>query len=47
MMLIIIPLEDTVVALDQLHPPPLALVPPPIFDYQLQHIFVLDRTMLT
>jgi hypothetical protein len=37
--------EDTVVALRQLHPPPLDLVLPPIFDYQLEHIFVLDRTV--
>jgi hypothetical protein len=25
--------------------PPLDLVPPPIFDYYLKHIFVLDRTL--
>jgi hypothetical protein len=39
------PLEDTVVAFHQLHPLPLDLVPPPIFDYQLEHIFVLDKIL--
>jgi len=30
-----------------LHTLPSNLVPPPIFDYQLKHTFVLDRTLLT
>jgi hypothetical protein len=38
-------LEDTIVALCQLHPLPLDLVPPPIFYYQLEHIFVMDKTI--
>jgi hypothetical protein len=42
-----IPLEDIIVALRQLHPPPLNLVPPLIFNYQLEHIFILDRILLT
>jgi len=46
-MTLAIPLEDIVVALRQLHPPPLGLVPPPIFDYKLEHIFLLDRTLFT
>jgi hypothetical protein len=40
-----IPLEDTVVALHQLHPLPSNLVPPSIFDYQHEHIFVLNRIL--
>jgi hypothetical protein len=28
-----------------MHHPPLNLVPPPIFDYQLEHTFVLDKIM--
>jgi hypothetical protein len=35
--------EDIFVALCQLHPPPLDLVPPPIFYYQPKHIFVLNK----
>jgi hypothetical protein len=38
----IILLEDTIVAL---HPPSINLVLPPIFNYQLIHIFNLDRIM--
>jgi len=37
-------LEDIVVALCQLHPPPLDLVPP-FFYYQFEHTFVFDRTL--
>jgi hypothetical protein len=33
--------------LHQLHPFPSNLVPPPIFDYQLEHTFVLDKTLFT
>jgi len=41
----IIPSEDTIITLRQLHPLPLKIVPPPIFYYQPKHIFVLDRTL--
>jgi len=44
-MMPVIPLEDIVVALCQLHPFPSSLVPPPIFDYQLKHNFSLDKTL--
>jgi hypothetical protein len=40
-------LEDTIVALHHLHPPPSNLVPPLIFYYQPKHIFVLDRILFT
>ncbi len=40
-----IPLKDSIVALHQLQPPLLDLVPPPIFYYQLENIFVLNRTV--
>jgi len=40
-----IPLEDTIVAFHQLHPLPSNLVPPPIFDYQHEHTFVLDKIL--
>jgi len=39
--------EDTIVALHLLHPLSLDLVFPPIFDYQLEHILILDRTLFT
>jgi len=38
-------LEDIVATLHQLHPLPLDLVPPPISGYQLEHTFVLDKTL--
>ncbi len=41
----VIPLKDIVVALRQLHPLPLDLVPPPIFNYQLEHTFVMHRIL--
>jgi hypothetical protein len=44
-MTITIPLEDTIVAMRQLHPPPSNLVPLPIFDYKPEHTFVLDRIL--
>jgi len=37
--------NDIIVALRQLHPPPLDLVPPLIFSYQLEHTFVLDKIL--
>jgi hypothetical protein len=40
-----IPLENIVVNLHQLHPPPSNLIFPPIFYYQPQHTFVMDKTM--
>ncbi len=40
-------LEDTIVALSQLHPLPSDHVPPLIFDYQPKHTFVLDRFLFT
>jgi hypothetical protein len=40
-------LKDIVVAMRQLQPPLLDLVPLPIFDYQHEHIFVLDRILFT
>jgi hypothetical protein len=44
-MTLAVPSKDTVVALCQLHPSPSDLVFPPIFDYQFEHTFVLDRTL--
>jgi hypothetical protein len=44
-MMLAIPLEGTIVTLCQLHPLPLDLVPPPIFDYQPKHIIILDRIL--
>jgi hypothetical protein len=41
----VIPSKNTVVALHRLHPPPLDLVLPLIFDYQPKHTFVLNRTL--
>ncbi len=38
-------LENIVVALHQLHPPPSNLVLPTIFYYQFKHIFVLDKIL--
>jgi hypothetical protein len=38
-------LKNIVVVLCQLHHPPSYLFPPPIFDHQLEHTFVLDRTL--
>jgi len=46
-MTLTIPLEDTIVALHQLHSPLLDLVLLLIFNYQLEHIFILDRTLFT
>jgi hypothetical protein len=43
----IIPLKNIVAILHQLHPLPSGLIPPPIFGYQLEHIFVLDRILFT
>jgi hypothetical protein len=40
-----IPSADIVVAFRQLHPLLLNLLPPPFFDYQHEHTFVLDRTL--
>jgi hypothetical protein len=42
-MTLAIPSKDTIVALHQLHPLPINLVPSPIFYYQHEHTFVLDR----
>jgi hypothetical protein len=39
-MMLVIPLEDTIATLHQLHPLPLNHVPSLIFYYQLKHIFV-------
>jgi len=44
-MTLAIPSKDTIVALYQLHPSPSDLIPPPIFYYQREHTFVLDRTL--
>ncbi len=38
-------MEDIVVAFHQLHPLPSNLVPPPIFYYQHEHTFVLDKIL--
>ncbi len=46
-MTLIIHSEDTVVALRQMHPFPLDLVLPPIFDYKPEHVFVLGKTLFT
>jgi hypothetical protein len=40
-----IPSEEIIVALCQLHPPLSGLVFPPIVDYELEHTFVLDKTL--
>jgi len=37
-----IPMEDTIAIMCQLHPFPLDHVPPFIFYYELEHIFVVD-----
>jgi hypothetical protein len=37
--------KDAIVALHQLHPFPSILVLPPIFYYQLKHIFVQDKIL--
>jgi hypothetical protein len=37
--------KDIIVAMRQLDPLPSNFVPPPIFNYRLKHIFVLDRTL--
>jgi hypothetical protein len=42
-----IPSEDTIATLRQLDLFPLDLVPPPIFHYHLEHIFVLDKILFT
>jgi hypothetical protein len=42
-----ISLEDTVVALHQLHLLPLDLVLPPISNYQPKHIFFINKTLFT
>jgi hypothetical protein len=42
-----ISLEDTVVALHQLHLLPLDLVLPPISNYQPKHIFSINKTLFT
>jgi hypothetical protein len=39
--------KNIVFALCQLLPLPLNLVPPPIFYYRPEHIFVLDKTLFT
>jgi hypothetical protein len=44
-MLPVVPLEDTIVVLRQLHPLLLDHVLPLIFDYQLEHTFVLNRIL--
>jgi hypothetical protein len=44
-MMPIIPSEDSIATLHQLHPPPLDLVPPLIFYYQLEHIFIMDKIL--
>jgi hypothetical protein len=44
-MTLAIPSKDTIVAMYQLYPHPSNLVFPPIFDYQLEHIFVMNRTL--
>jgi hypothetical protein len=41
----VIPLEDIVATMHQLHPLPSNHVPPFIFDFQPNHTFVLDRTL--
>jgi hypothetical protein len=40
-----IPAKDIVVTMCQLHPLPSDLVPPLIFYYQPEHIFVLDKIL--
>jgi hypothetical protein len=39
--------KDTIVALHQLHFLPLDLVPPPIFYYKHEHVFVINKTLFT
>jgi hypothetical protein len=46
-MILAIPLQDTIVALHELHPLPLDHVPPLIFYYQLEHTFMLDKILFT
>jgi len=40
-----IPSKDTIDIVHQLHPLPSGLIPTPIFYYQFEHIFILDRTL--
>jgi hypothetical protein len=40
-----IPSKNTIAIVHQLHPLPLGLIPAPIFYYQFEHIFILDRTL--
>jgi len=44
-MMPVIPSENTIASLHQLHPFLSDLVPPPIFYYKLEHIFVMDRIL--
>ncbi len=44
-MTVAIPLKDTIATLHQLHPLPSYLVPLPIFYYQPEHTFVLNRIL--
>jgi len=44
-MTLIILSKDIIVTLHQLHPLPFDLVFPPIFNYKLEHIFVIDRIL--
>jgi hypothetical protein len=44
-MKLVIPSEHTIIALCQLHSPLSDLVLPPIFDYQPEHTFVMDRIL--
>jgi hypothetical protein len=44
-MTLTIPLENTIVALRELHPTPSDLVLQPTFDYQPKHTFVLHRIL--
>jgi hypothetical protein len=39
------PSKDTIVALCKLHPLPLNIVLPSIFNYKHEHTYVLDRTL--
>jgi hypothetical protein len=39
--------KGTISTLCQLLPPPLDLVPSPIFDYKPKHTFILDRVLFT
>jgi hypothetical protein len=40
-----IPSKDIIADLHQPHPPPSNLVPPLIFDFKLEHIFVLNKIL--